>query len=103
MGCKWGQVLYCLEYEIAYGGGVITVIGEAAINHMALVYQVQSAYKVTTNFLFAPKKTISDTKLKMCYLKSAVSAFHNYLNPIFLCGILLQLLCQILYTLCDFV
>jgi hypothetical protein len=67
------------------GGGMMTV---AWLQYCL----VQSLHDSTVTSSFAPKKTILDTKLKMCSLEYGVCALHYNPNPIFLGNVLPELL-----------
>ena len=65
----------------AIGGGNIAVVAEATTNHIAPVLSSSGPARLHCKFKICAK---IDTTFKMCSLKSAVSARHDCLNPIFL-------------------
>ena len=78
------QVVYSLEYLMVIGSGVLTVVAEAATNHLAIVLSSSATADVTVKFIIYIRKTILHTNLKLCPLESAVCAFHDGLNSNFL-------------------
>ena len=77
--------MYCLDYLIAYGGGVITVDAGAATNCLTRSEPARYHYKL---YDLLAKKSISNSMLKNHSLENGVCGLYVCLDPIFLVAFL---------------
>ena len=68
--------------------GVVTVVAEEATSRVAPMFPLDAPLN-SVNFAL---KTFLDKMFKMCSLESVVCPFYNCLNPIFLDGVLPDLI-----------